>query len=305
LQFANASLSPDGRRIVFEAGTRVLSVNRDGSELATLVGDSSGGVAPPSWVPNTPLVLVRAADGGPMVVRDPFRRPAVGTELRLGQAAWSPDSTRLAAFSSGRWALWRLDAAVPTLVKVRDLRLPAAATSHGASWAPEGSAVALDARRAGCRTGSIVVSTARLSAPRFVTSDCLIVGSARGDRIQGSDLWADLIRAGGGRDVVRGGWGNDTIEGGAGNDVLWGDQRGDLLDGGSGNDRLFGGVCDDTLLGGSGRDALYGGEGTDRIRARDGERDVVNCGETPNADDTAIVDRVDSVRNCTQVLRGS
>jgi Ca2+-binding RTX toxin-like protein len=97
-------------------------------------------------------------------------------------------------------------------------------------------------------------------------------GSAKADRITGT-TGADLIYGLGGADVLLGLNGNDVLNGGRGND---------LLDGGRGLDRLF------------------GGPGNDTLRARDGRRDVVDCGP---GRDSAAVDRIDRVSGCERVKR--
>jgi hypothetical protein len=83
-------------------------------------------------------------------------------------------------------------------------------------------------------------------------------------------------------------------------DRLTGTSRGDTLEGLRGDDTLRGLGGDDLLVGGAGKDRLIGGAGRDRIRARDSQRDVVDCGA---ARDTATVDRNDVVKGCEQVAR--
>ena len=92
----------------------------------------------------------------------------------------------------------------------------------------------------------------------------------------------------------------DRLTGSAANDVLYGLGGADVLRGLKGNDVLYGGRGDDTLDGGAGLDRLFGGPGNDTLRARDGRRDVVDCGP---GRDTAFVDRVDRVSGCELVRR--
>jgi hypothetical protein len=83
------------------------------------------------------------------------------------------------------------------------------------------------------------------------------------------------------------------------NDVLRGGAKRDLLYGGAGNDVLFGGGGDDRLHGGPDRDVLRGGSGADRLIARDGTRDVVECGA---GTDVVLADRRDAIGpSCEQV----
>ena len=92
----------------------------------------------------------------------------------------------------------------------------------------------------------------------------------------------------------------DHLTGTAANDVLYGLGGNDTLLGLGGNDVLYGGAGADTLNGGPGADRIYGGPGNDVLRARDGRRDVVDCGA---GRDTAYVDRLDRVSACETVKR--
>jgi Ca2+-binding RTX toxin-like protein len=98
-------------------------------------------------------------------------------------------------------------------------------------------------------------------------------GTARADKLVGTNR-NDILNGLGGNDTLLGRKGNDTLNGGTGNDVL---------DGGLGLDKLFGGAGNDTL------------------KARDGQRDVVNCGAGKK--DVAFVDKRDVVTGCEKVKR--
>jgi Ca2+-binding RTX toxin-like protein len=106
-----------------------------------------------------------------------------------------------------------------------------------------------------------------------------------------------------------------TERGGAGPDRLSGTRGADTLKGRAGPDRLDGRAGDDVLVGGGGKDVLRGGPGydefnarrgeelpaagKDRIKARDGEPDLVSCGA---GIDIAIVDaEEDGVFDCEEV----
>lgn len=94
---------------------------------------------------------------------------------------------------------------------------------------------------------------------------------------------SETIRATGAAEIINGKAGNDTIYARGGRD---------LVRGGKGNDRIFGGA---------GIDILLAGRGNDVIRARDGKRDVVDCGRGKK--DRAIVDVLDRVAaNCEKVV---
>ncbi|MBI5104549.1 MAG: hypothetical protein HZB46_06120 [Solirubrobacterales bacterium] len=127
-----------------------------------------------------------------------------------------------------------------------------------------------------------------------------ILGGAGSDRILGG-AGDDCLEGGSGPDVLDGQAGNDRLSGGLGKDNLLGDVGNDRLTGGVDADRLSGGAGDDVLLPGRGRDRVAGGAGNDTISARDGARDVVDCGR---GRDTARVDRKDRVVGCEKVSRG-
>jgi uncharacterized repeat protein (TIGR01451 family) len=138
--------------------------------------------------------------------------------------------------------------------------------------------------------------------------DDVLFGSSFGDRMYGRQ----------GRDLLRGRAGDDCLYGGEGADVLDGDGGDDTLSGGDGRDRLFGGAGNDRVLGGAkgdemhgdagndqlfpgtGRDRVWGGAGNDVISARDGSRDVIDCGAGL---DRVTADRRDRLRGCERVSR--
>ena len=101
----------------------------------------------------------------------------------------------------------------------------------------------------------------------------------------------------GGDDVVKGGDGDETIDGGAGADSVIGGRGNDTLIGGAGPDRIFG----DNDAGGCGPIICSIQSGSDTIEARDGERDVIDCGV---GNDTVRVDAGDVVSNCETVETG-
>ena len=104
-----------------------------------------------------------------------------------------------------------------------------------------------------------------------------------------------------GDDHLRGGAGDDDLDGGPGNDKLVGGTGRDHERGDGGSDDLIGGAGADVLSGGAGRDHIEGDAGNDRINARDGRRDLVNCGP---GQDTVRADKADAVaRNCEHVSR--
>ena len=99
----------------------------------------------------------------------------------------------------------------------------------------------------------------------------------------------DLVTSLGGDDRVSGGDGHDCLIGGGGNDKLKGQADRDRLTGGSGSD---------LLVGGPGKNAYDAGSGKDRVKARNGQKEPVDCGP---GNDTARVDPSDVVSGCESV----
>ncbi|HKG36768.1 MAG TPA: S8 family serine peptidase [Solirubrobacterales bacterium] len=111
---------------------------------------------------------------------------------------------------------------------------------------------------------------------------------------------ANLKRGRAGKDRLRGTRFGDRLLGFGGRDRLRGFRGRDCLGGGRGRDRLEGGKGRDRLVGGRAADLLQGGRGSDVLKARDGRRDVVDCGR---GRDRALVDGKDVVRRCENVRR--
>ena len=90
-----------------------------------------------------------------------------------------------------------------------------------------------------------------------------------------------------GADTMYGTNRHDAVFAKAGGDFVSGRERGDDLNGQGGEDRVLGGRGDDwvkggdnrdTVKGNNGNDTLTGGSGRNVIRAADGMRDLVVCG---------------------------
>jgi uncharacterized delta-60 repeat protein len=94
---------------------------------------------------------------------------------------------------------------------------------------------------------------------------------------------------------------DDRLVGTSSGDAIDGEGGADRISGLGGGDCLTGGTGADVISAGAGRNVIRGGSGNDRISARNGARDVVNCG---TGRDRATVDRVDRVTACEVVSRG-
>lgn len=91
-----------------------------------------------------------------------------------------------------------------------------------------------------------------------------------------------------------------TTVGTNGRDALAGSSAVDRIFGRAGADTLRGGAGADSLDGGSGRDSIFGGSGDDVVRARDGERDTIDCGP---GKDGVVADPRDRTWGCEYVRR--
>ena len=131
------------------------------------------------------------------------------------------------------------------------------------AWSPDGTRIAF-AGSDDCGPGVLVLEVANGRRTR-AGRDCHLRGSSRKDVLTGTAL----------RDVIDAKGGNDTV-------------------------RAAGG--DDRIAGGPGRDRIFAGSGPDYVKARDGERDVVDCGP---GRDIANVDAADVVRGCERVVRAA
>jgi Ca2+-binding RTX toxin-like protein len=112
----------------------------------------------------------------------------------------------------------------------------------------------------------------------------------------------DVVNGGAGREFISGGRDDDTLNGGGGADKIFANQGRDHSDGGAGDDVLWAlSRKDVSAIGDTEGDELSGGDGGDRFRVRDGEVDLVHCGE---GRDTVLADQFDQVDNdCERVLR--
>jgi hypothetical protein len=131
---------------------------------------------------------------------------------------------------------------------------------------------------------------------------------------EGDNVGADIttVWGGHGADTMLGNAARNIFEGGEGDDELAGREGDDRLAGGPGADRVLGDAGQDVLGGDDGGDLLVGGPGVDAfwgdevlgcipslcasgqddIRARDGERERINCGPGTDSVEADAVDEV-------------
>ncbi|HVJ98184.1 MAG TPA: hypothetical protein VNC41_15245, partial [Acidimicrobiia bacterium] len=104
----------------------------------------------------------------------------------------------------------------------------------------------------------------------------------------------DIVNGNEGNDRTSGGDGDDTSYGGPGNDVIFANRGVDTSYGGPGNDTLWALARADVPN--PGVDTLVGEAGNDTFRTRDGEPDVINCGD---GNDNALLDIQDVIVDAT------
>jgi Ca2+-binding RTX toxin-like protein len=123
----------------------------------------------------------------------------------------------------------------------------------------------------------------------------------RCERLHGG-LGNDVLSGGPGRDFMSGGQGDDRQSGGPGADKLFANPGRDSSDGGDGHDVLWALARADVIaIGDPDGDELSGGAGGDLFRVRDGEVDVVHCGDGV---DLVLADQFDELDNdCERVIR--
>jgi hemolysin type calcium-binding protein len=130
-------------------------------------------------------------------------------------------------------------------------------------------------------------------------ADNAVIGGAGNDRLSGRN-GDDHLHGGPGADALAGGDGHDLLHGALGDDMATGGDGNDDILTGKGNDTALGGKGGDQLFDDHGRDRLHGGRGNDRFSARDGHRDVIDCGP---GEDIAIIDRFDVAVGCEHAYR--
>src|SRR5688572_1274357 len=127
----------------------------------------------------------------------------------------------------------------------------------------------------------------------------VIAGTVYDDSFTGS-AGADTFEGNGGNDEMHGAGGNDDLYGGGGDDRVFGDAGNDKVQGANGSDNVDGGAGLDQIYGDIASCSVFCDFDPDTVFARDGERDVVDCG---GGADSAQVDQLDLVAFCSSVDR--
>ena len=303
----NCTWSPNGFRIAYVTGVfasgALVAEDSDGSDIVPqdLTDDAQNFDGNPDWAPdaaptcedrtattfvnNAVSIPLPCTDNGPQYERTPVNRtivdqPTNGTvnQLQLGEtsASYTPNP----GFAGTDTFTYR--------------------SFDDFGFAPTTNTVTVNIVRPTCsgRAAGIVGTEAANVLAGTPGAD--VIAALGGDDSIRSGRGSDFVCAGDGNDRVLGENGNDRLFGQAGRDTLLGGRGNDRLNGGAGNDRLVGGGGRDVLTGGPGRNTYLAGAGNDTVRARNGRRELINCGK---GRDRAIVDRRDRVRGCERVTR--
>jgi dipeptidyl aminopeptidase/acylaminoacyl peptidase len=296
--------SPDGSTIAFISWTvdwtkdsRLALVSSSGGPPRKLL-EVGGRPSDPRWSPDGKLIaFTYDAPGVPELYRAAVVRPdgsgfRIFRQLKGYAATWLPGSRRLiVGGGSPQGGLTLLDVTRGTTRVLTEY-------GAGPSVSPDGKRIAFAAGGECMGRSGIHVIAVDGKQQRRLTNRCRIVGTEGPDVLGGGDYFDIVLGLGGDDTLYAANFATtgDRLYGGAGDDHLFG-ARGidDWLHGGPGNDVLRGNTERDVLQGGKGRDRLVGGDGGDWIYTRDGERDVVVCGDEGWGRDRVYADRHDVV----------
>jgi RTX calcium-binding nonapeptide repeat (4 copies)/WD40-like Beta Propeller Repeat len=313
--------SPDGRRIAVTELNDLAIVRPDGGDLRMLHADAYSPHA--VWVSDGSKLAFISRRQPPRDVDQVVVVSANGVVLGTYPSrpnptaiAWAPDGRSFVYAASGRSVksrivgegLWRVELGKKTLAAQTRLAWNRPGAVGELAWAPSaGWLVASAGGECRDRLGLYRLDAASRTPPVRISNDCHIRGTSADDDLTGTLLF-DIVLGFTGDDrltAIDGFYYGDDVHGGPGDDTLNGGWGRNTLDGGPGDDTIAGGASRDTIKGGPGKDLLKGEGGSDRIHARDGERDVVDCGwnNATTGPDTAWVDRSDVVRHCQRVQR--
>ncbi len=297
--------SPDGSTIAYASSSAkapgIYTIRPDGRGNARFF---AGSAFAPTWSPGGDRVAFATPAGIDVARVD----GAAAEQVTAGGAtpAWSPDGSRIAFVANvsafGDQDLFFMAPDGSGRVRLTMLAASGGVTTIGRpAWSLDGSTIAV--RR---------TVTHSFGKGDFVQRDLILVDVASGSSASlklplafGDPAWRPAPPAPA-NPVARpcavlGGNGGTALRGTPYDDLIVAGDGNDSIDGGAGNDWIEAGLGDDRVVGGAGRDEIWSGPGTDRDLVRDGERDLVHCGDFPR--DTVLADRLDNVAGrCKRTL---
>ena len=274
--------SPDGRRITFTRGYRGLITNADGSCKTVLPAN-----VPPSfaWQP-VPGKLPAA----PLACAD-LKLSTGQTQLDLPLDAVA--TYTLTVLNQGNEAASAVKLDQPADDSVT---FTAVEPSQGTCSSADGIHCSLGMLPTGATATVRVTFTVGNDAATSILHPTVSAPEPDGDPFENTaSVYVTVFDC-----TILGTFGVDTLNGTPGRDKICGRFGDDRIYGNAGNDVIHGGEGADVIYGGKGRDQIYGGGGEDVVLARDGMRDIIDCGPEK---DVAVVDRIDVVSHCRTVYR--
>jgi hypothetical protein len=289
--------APDGARIAYVGTGGIAVAAADGTGPKLVAG---GQVSAPSWsADGAQIAFSRAGVAGSAGV---FVVPvAGGAEKKLnddGQLpAWAPDGKRLAFVAEQELYVMNADGSGRVKLSQFAADKPPNAISRivvdRPAWSPDSSTISV--------VRTVVVEVFHLPGGFVEKRNLFLFDVAGGGQVDASPAGAfattawrpgpaispaegvakpcEIIGSGG------------TLRGTAFDDLIHGSDKVETIRAGAGNDWVHAEDGADVVDGGPGRDDLWSGPGKDNVRAHDGARDIVHCGN--GARDTVHADRAD------------
>jgi Tol biopolymer transport system component len=259
----NPTWSADGTRLAYSSGGVVYTVDADGArkrrydaaparsfapawrpagtDLAYLTTKGAqntdlwvagslwarNAVGAPAWSPDGTQLAFQRDDGIYLADGSAQQRKLVAVS-NPGPPAWSHDGGQVAYFARGK--LYVVDVrGGPPVLKVAHVaassRVPSwslddARVSGDRAWSPVAYASVAPGPKPGCPGHTVLMLRARA-----LTGSCAVTGTAKGDVIEGTPLWGDVIVAGAGNDRVHANDRHtDRVDCGPGRDTVWADR---------------------------------------------------------------------------------
>ena len=181
-QIENASISPTGKRAVFEAHGDILTVPAEKGDIRDITHSPAVADRDPAWSPDGRRVAYFSDESGEYALHLSDQSGlGAARAIDLGQPpsffyapTWSPDSKQI-AYSDKRLNLWYVDVDHPTPVKVDTDRFDSPMHEFDAVWSPDSRWIAYTKQLPNHLRAVFVYSLATHAATQVTDgmSDCL------------------------------------------------------------------------------------------------------------------------------------
>jgi tricorn protease len=163
----HASLSPTGKRVIFEARGDILSVPVEKGDSRNLTHSPGVADRDPAWSPDGKWIAWLSDESGEYALHlrapdgmGPVRKISLGSPPSFFYAPiWSPDSRKI-AYTDKRLNLWMLDLDRPTPVKVDTDRYDSPNHRFDPAWSPDSRWIAYTKQLQNHQHGAFVWSVA-------------------------------------------------------------------------------------------------------------------------------------------------